>query len=250
MDYKELLNLGLSEKEAKVYLSSLELGKDVVQNIAKKANVNRATTYVIIDSLTKKGLMSSFFEGKKQYFYAESPEKLNLLFREEAMSIQRKQEYLDKLLPNLKALNIKNQEKPVVRYFEGKRGLRTMNEEFFSVKHDEEVRHIFSLDLLNTIFTKEERAYMKIQRTNKGVKSKAIVNDDDGLIYNTDEKRMIIPSKKYEITSDIALFGDKIRIATQKGDLLGMIIENKEICNTLKILFDLAIENLEKKEKD
>ena len=52
---KELQDLGLSEKEAKVYLTALEMGAETAQNIAKKANVNRATTYVQIDSLKAKG---------------------------------------------------------------------------------------------------------------------------------------------------------------------------------------------------
>ena len=41
---KELQKIGLSEKEAKVYLAALELGQASVQNIARKAEVNRATT--------------------------------------------------------------------------------------------------------------------------------------------------------------------------------------------------------------
>ena len=76
MDYRELNYLGLNEKEAKVYLAALELGKSSVQNIAKKADVNRATTYVVIEALIKRGLMSSANENKKQYFIAEAPEKL------------------------------------------------------------------------------------------------------------------------------------------------------------------------------
>lgn len=70
---KELQNLGLSEKEAKVYTTSLELGPDTVQNIAKESGINRATTYVQIGTLKEKGLISEFEKGKKTYFVAESP---------------------------------------------------------------------------------------------------------------------------------------------------------------------------------
>ena len=38
---RELQEIGLNEKEAKVYLATLELGQSVVQDIAKKAGVNR-----------------------------------------------------------------------------------------------------------------------------------------------------------------------------------------------------------------
>ena len=48
---KELEHLGLSDKEAKVYLAALEMGPSPVQDISHKAHVNRATTYVMIESL-------------------------------------------------------------------------------------------------------------------------------------------------------------------------------------------------------
>ena len=41
--------------------------------------------------------------------------------------------------------------------------------------------------------------------------------------------------------------GNKVRIISQKGLSSGIIIENKEIANTLKTLFDLAINSLKKK---
>ena len=61
---RELVEIGLNEKEAKVYLASLELGQSAVQGISSRSGVNRATTYFIIEGLTAKGLISSFHQGK------------------------------------------------------------------------------------------------------------------------------------------------------------------------------------------
>jgi sugar-specific transcriptional regulator TrmB len=244
MDYRELVNLGLSEKEAKVYLAALELGKSAVQKIAQKAEVNRATTYVILESLMKKGLVSSYMDGKKQYFVAEAPEKLSILFREQEIVLQRKLSHLEKLLPELKSLEIsKNDNRPTVRYFEGKDGLRAMAEELYITKNEDEARMLYSYDLLSEIFSKEEILSMRKRRQNKKIKVNSIINDELKRL-ESDSTRFIIPSKKYPITSDIALFGNKVRIATQKGNLAGLIIENKEISDTFKILFDLAWEYL------
>lgn len=239
MNYRELVNLGLSEKEAKVYLAALELGKSPVQQIASKAGVNRATTYVIIGSLTKKGLMSSYHEGKKQFFCAEDPEKLNILFRNQEQELERKQNYLKKLLPELEALNISKPEKPVVRYFEGKEGLRAMSAEFYIRSKDKQARMIYSSDLLRKIFSDEEIVAMRRRRQKSKIKVKAIVNDDQKFLVS-DSRRYILPASEFPITSDIAFYGNKVRIATQKKPYAGLIIENKEIANTLKLLFDLA----------
>lgn len=256
MDHRELVNLGLTDKEAKVYLAALELGKTPVQKIAQKAGVNRATTYVVIKGMMKKGLMSSYHEDKKQFFFAESPEKLNILFKNQEQELKRKQEYLEKILPELKGLNIAKEGKPVVRYFEGKEGMRAMGEEFFLTKHIEPARMIFSYDLLSNVFSESEQSEMRKKRLKKQVKVRSIMNDELNRVGSNKvpfAEDMIVSAKKYPITSDIAFFGDKVRIATQKGDLVGLIIENKEIANTLKTLFDLASEyakTINKNKKD
>jgi HTH-type transcriptional regulator, sugar sensing transcriptional regulator len=249
MDHRELVNLGLTDKEAKVYLAALELGKSPVQKIAQKAGVNRATTYVIIEGMMKKGLMSSYHEDKKQFFFAESPEKLSILFKNQEQELKRKQEYLEKLLPELKGLNVAKEGRPVVRYFEGKEGMRALAEEFYLSKHTDPARMIYSHDLLMDIFSGDEIIAMRKRRQSGGTRVLSIVNDEQDKL-KSDAVKAIIPTKKYPITSDIAIFGDKVRIATQKGDLSGMIIENKEISNTLKILFDLAWEESKRVDKN
>ncbi len=242
MNYRELTYLGLSEKEAKVYLATLELGKASVQNISKKAEVNRATTYVVIEALMKKGLMTSIEQNKKQYFQAEPPEKLRMLFESMETEIVRKLDYLDKMLPELKVLYATQKGKPVVRYFEGKEGMKAMFEEFFIDKHTEPARMIFSNDLLFDYFTDDELNNFIKRSISKGVKVRSIFNDEKKQI-EIEDGDFRIDAEKYPITSDIAIFGNKVRIATQRGGLVGLIIENKEIADTLKTLFELAFKN-------
>src|SRR3990167_6712494 len=81
---KELMSLGLKDKEVVVYLSCLELGPSPAQVIAKKAGVVRATTYVILEELMNMGLVTKYKEGKKTMFSAEAPRQLlRLLERQE-----------------------------------------------------------------------------------------------------------------------------------------------------------------------
>ena len=103
---EQLRHLGLSENEAKVYMAMLELGPSVVVEIARKAGTNRPTTYVQIESLKEKGLVSTQIKGKKQYFIAESPEKLELLIDNELKTVENKKGELKTFLPEL--LNLFN----------------------------------------------------------------------------------------------------------------------------------------------
>jgi HTH-type transcriptional regulator, sugar sensing transcriptional regulator len=240
MNYKELVYLGLSEKEAKVYLSSLELGKSSVQNIAKKADINRATAYIVIESLMKKGLMSSIDENKKQYFMAEAPEKLKLLFQEQEIELQKRVEHLNKLLPVIKAIQKNDSDKPIVKYYEGREGVKAMVDDFLDTR-DKMVRMIYPVDLLNKNFSDTERKINRDARLKKDIKTRVLYTYQDGELKSTpDGERRKISNDKYPIHADIALFEDKVRIVSLKNKVFGIVIENKDIADTFKSIFDLT----------
>lgn len=49
-----LRELGLTDKEAELYLASLSLGTASIAGLAKKAELKRPTTYLIVDTLLQK----------------------------------------------------------------------------------------------------------------------------------------------------------------------------------------------------
>ena len=55
---EKLQKFGLSEKEAKIYLALLELGTATVSDIAEKAEINRSNTYVLLNSIAERDLVS------------------------------------------------------------------------------------------------------------------------------------------------------------------------------------------------
>src|SRR3989344_453122 len=117
---RELQDLGLAEKEAKVYLAALEIGRATADQLAKQAKIVRPTAYVQIKSLMEKGLMSTYEEGKKTYFAPESPEALRRVLDKQKESIRTQEDELKRLLPELSRLFEGAGERPVVRFFEGK----------------------------------------------------------------------------------------------------------------------------------
>jgi sugar-specific transcriptional regulator TrmB len=80
MNANYLKNLGLSEKEIKIYLNLLENGILSVRGLAQVSGLNRGSVYDILKNLQEKGLVSYFHKDTKQNFIAENPEKiLNIL---------------------------------------------------------------------------------------------------------------------------------------------------------------------------
>lgn len=99
-----LLKLGLSEKEAKVYLAALTLGSAPAAKIAQQAGVNRPVTYVILEKLAQMKLVTYYDKGKIQTYTAESPERLSLILQEQEREIKRTYAELEEKLPELQSL--------------------------------------------------------------------------------------------------------------------------------------------------
>lgn len=246
----QLKNIGLSDKEAKVYLSSLELGSATAQQISQKATVNRATTYVQIESLTSKGLMSSFEKGKKTFFNAESPEFLSKLVQKEKGEILDKENALKQVFPELKTLFEYAGDRPKVRFFEGKEGLKTIQEDFLKTK-DKKIETVFNRDVIDKIFSEKERASYTQRRKDKKIFVRSLYVKKENMMEPSDlfTERRWVPSDKFPISSDIAVYGDKIFITAFEGRPIGIIIESKEVANTLRSVFYLAWEAAEKYNK-
>ncbi len=245
---RDLIGIGLNKKEAKIYLASLELGQSTVQDIAKKSDINRATAYFVIETLMKSGLMSSFYKGKKQYFVAADPDRLMEVLEQEKNTIEKREESLKKLLPQLQSIKLKHKG-PVVKYYEGKEGIRTMIEELVK-KSMGDVMMAYSVDAVNNIFSEKERKTSREKRIRKGLKTNVIYTYRDGVLENTpDGERRKIPTEKFPLTCDVAIYDDYIRIASLGEKLVGIVIEDKDITNSLRSVFKLAWEAAEKYQK-
>ena len=88
--FNNLINIGFSEKEANVYLALLELGKRTVSAIARKAGINRTTTYDVLESLAAKNLITISGKQPLQEYMAESPDKIAIFIEKQIEQKKRK----------------------------------------------------------------------------------------------------------------------------------------------------------------
>lgn len=75
LEIKSLVNIGLNEKEAVVYISLCELGEATAYKIYKKTQIKEPTVYVILEQLKKKNLVLNIPNNKKKLFIAVSLDK-------------------------------------------------------------------------------------------------------------------------------------------------------------------------------
>ncbi len=239
---EELGHLGLSEKEAKVYVGLLELVQANVQAIAKKAGVNRPTAYVVLDSLVKKGLCSTFEKDKKAFYLAENPENLELFLDLQERELHERREHLDKVLGDLKTIySLQGDERPFVKFFEGKEGLLAARNESYA-KSGDTVRTLYPLEGFQDFYSEAERKVGHEERNAKDIFAKVLYTADAGEIAPDKSRDTLkIASEKYPLAADVSLFGDsKVRITSLSSKLSGVMLDDPEIYKTFVSLFELA----------
>lgn len=244
---KKLEEIGLNEKEARVYIAVLELGQGSASDIAKKSGVNRATTYFTLENLMKAGLVSASNEGKKQMFIPEDPAQIENIIIKQQRELEQKKRGLKNVVNELNTINSASVKKPIVKYYLGKEGIIRMASTSFDEVENEEMWLAFSKEERDKLISENENAKLIQKRIGRSVKSNVIYNSDsETLESNKTSLRIKINNKKYPLPADIAVFGDKIRL-TSFRDQIGIIIENKDIAKTLKSVFKLAIESAQNK---
>lgn len=234
---KILLNIGLTDKESKLYLASLALGPSVITEIAKKAGINRVTAYDIMERLIYKGFINYYHEQNSKYFSPTDPEII-------VFETERKTTELKKALPDLQRIYAKNPH-PHVQYFEGLEGIKKLYADTLTSK----------TDIINYSNSKEIRIHWPeydeeyvAERIKKKIFLKGIAPYDDyGRKVQSDDKASyrefrLVPGDQFTFTNEINIYDDKVAISSFTNELIGMIIQSQAIADTQRDIFKMAWE--------
>lgn len=245
---KYLQQIGLSEKEAEIYVALLQYNNASVNDLAKKTKVNRTTIYPVLETLAKKGLVSEIQIDKKTHYQAEPPERLETFIERQKVVLDENSKRLVDIIPQLKSIQRESGERPVVKYFEGREGIISSMEDMYGSGIKEKTTFlIYPKDLLIGLFKKEETDRYRSLRLKNNIKSKSLYTFKNGEVPSTaDGERVKINEKEYPITCDISIYGDYVRINTLKEKLAGISIKSKDFAETMRSLFRIAFDNLKK----
>ena len=169
-------DLGLSKKEARVYVANLMLGPATVQKIADHADIKRVTTYVILESLAGLGLVSHSNQGKKTYFTAEDPISLRRLLQKKEQQVAEQKTSFEGILPELQKLKNLPAESPNVRFYEGAEGIKSIFSSFYA-SHADEVDMVYgmsNLDQLHAFYPEMAQRLSNPERVNYKIPSRFI----------------------------------------------------------------------------
>lgn len=239
---KTLEKIGLSQKQAYVYLALLDLGEANMTDIAKKARMKRPTVYLIIEELEMLGLAASVLKGKKKIYSAAHPKRLSELTKFRANQVEES-------MPELLARYGKDSEKPKVQMFEGADGVgKAYQEAYTYLSTKEEGLWLGNITYLKERFPEVLRVYNKMIKELKNPKIRELIyGGDQAREWVDDMQATLSPHHKIKYTpetnfgfTDQLIIGNKIIFFSFGEKVFVLIVENKELAQTQRALFEMA----------
>jgi sugar-specific transcriptional regulator TrmB len=238
----KLEQIGLTEKEAKIYLAMLELGETNIERISKKSKVKRSTVYDIIDSLKERGLAGSTIKNQKKHYFAVDPRELE-------NTIDEKKNILKDIMPQLLSITNLIDKKPKISFYEGEEGLKEVYMD--TLKYPNQPLWAWVTDDIFDILGEDFAKYYIPKRVKNKIWAYVIAPDTKELReYKSKDveslrQTRIVKSSTFLTEVEIDLYGDhKICILSFK-EKIGLIIQSEKIFKTLKSIFDFQWNELE-----
>ncbi|MES3005059.1 MAG: helix-turn-helix domain-containing protein [Patescibacteria group bacterium] len=232
----ELKKVGLLSSEITVYKFLLSSGLSSPPDIAQGTKLLRPNVYGVLKSLRRMNLIDVRQKGKRILYLAKDPEAL-------IVSLENKKEAIESILPDLRDLFKSEKNKPSTRYYYGLEEIKTIFKECGDAK---EILFIVTTDKLFTTYSSFFDKF-RSDMTKQGVFIKDI------LTYGSKES-VAIPTKEtmkgyydYRVLSgdnnsyptSIRIWGDNVALVTLEESAIGMVITNKAMAETFKMIFNV-----------
>jgi len=234
---EKLAEIGIEEKPARVYLAALEIGGGLASEIGQRAGVERTHTYHLLEQLIQEGLIYRSERGNRLIFAAQSPKKIEKM-------IESRLERAKSLIPELLILEGSNTTKPNFKLFEGIEGIKQLFEETLDLPRGTETLAYSAAESIHDYLKEYVPEYLK-RRVRKGITQRAIAEDsEDAREHQKNDQAelretRLVDREKFPFKNEVNIFGNKIMIASYR-DLMGVIIESKNIADTQRAIFELA----------
>ncbi|MDO8621627.1 MAG: helix-turn-helix domain-containing protein [bacterium] len=227
---------GFDEKEARVYVALLELGEAVVTDVARRAELKRSITYVLLHRLMERGFVSELPGRKVQRFTAVDPQRV-------VTNIQSNFNALKQLLPVLRAAHNVGVSRPRIEVFEGAEGVASV---YHSFELGREGRFMAAMAQHEARFPTEVKRWIAGLRSGLiTTRVRHLVPDDAAgrrfalaLKGVTTQVVRFLP-KGVNVSLDFGIVDDRVAI-TSFEPLYIVTMKSEPIATSMTTLFDLA----------
>jgi len=232
-----LQTYGFSDKEAKIYLTTLELGSSIVSTIARRSEIKRVTVYALLNDMKRKWWVNEITKDEIKYYSVIGPD---LLWKQ----LEQKCDIFKEKIPELLSIADKFGNKPKIQFFEWATWLKHLYNEL--LKNKEPLFAFLSDDDIAPELQKYLNTTFVVQRKKQGIHSSVIVRD-------TSANKQYLQSVKNDKLTDVRLvkddlagiewelilfWEDKIACALYASqELMWYTIQSKQLYTSLKSIF-------------
>jgi HTH-type transcriptional regulator, sugar sensing transcriptional regulator len=240
-----LIDLGLSEKEAKVYLALLPLEKATAYTVAIRSGLKKPTAYVILDNLVSKGFVLKIPQKDRHCFIAKSPRECLAMAREKISTAEE-------MLPELMAMQKKKDEKVSVSYYEGFNGVREMYRQLLENMKKKPLSErsfvaFYAHQKHTPDFLQKYWRELNEEYINAGIRRNAVTTLHPSIKYYLEKgvKERLgmdlhpLPEKDYSSNISVEVYDNYTQIISHRY-LQGILIENPDIADVMKQIFNLV----------
>ncbi len=231
MDIRKLEQIGLDRKEALVYMALLELKETQAGELSKKAEINRTTTYDVLEKLIGRGLVTYVISARKKVFHPVKPKIL-------LEKIKEREKIAEEIMPDLNKIFEGGKREEEADIYHGKKGIKTIlddilgHEEYVAFGSSGEFLHIMKHDFV--IFQKKKKTL--------GIKSRIIQSDSarkDKELKKTAYATFRYISDEFSAPSTSIIYGDKLAIIVWAETPLATVITSKQVADSYRKYFEL-----------
>lgn len=243
MNIELLTRIGLTKSQAKAYIALIKHGKLSAPELAEKIGETRTNCYMVLDKLTELGLVNKDESGKKLSYQPTNPTNLERLSEQRRKDVLETEKQVRDSMPQLLNYFYTYQNRPGVRFFEGKEGIKRMYEDqrrtgkdIYFIRSDADV-NVLGQNLYKHL---EQRAKLGIHA--HGIEPA----EEDNMRYGREnDKRMLrdmvwAPPECFNAPVNVYVYGDKTALVSYGEEVIGTIIESPQIAEAMKQIFALV----------
>lgn len=238
--HSALKNLGLSEKEAAIYLALLQGGQATAYQLANRSGLKKPTTYVILDELIERGAARKLMQRRGAIYVATDPVEL-------FVEARNRFENAESALPQLRALAQGDKKTISASYFEGMTGIKEMYKKLVQKTAGKTCVGFYAHEKDTPKELREYWSVLNAEMVKQKIKLRGVTTVDATTKEYLEFKKMPrelldikgLSPKEYSSNVSIEVYGDCTQIVSHQY-VQGLLIQNPDIANVMRQIFEIV----------
>ena len=235
-----LTKIGLTSKEAQIYLYLLENGYRTAAQLADAIGEKRTNIYMLLEGLKEKQVLTVDESKRVRVFGAADPGQLQKLLQREQEKQQQALGALKVVLPQLRVQYSLTSDKPGVTHTAGEEGYKLLLDDM--VRSTTEVLLVASNDVPPNSSVLDELRNRLYKRKEAGVRTRALFHSDE----KRDSHKAEFAERGIELRflgeqpfrGEVVVYEDNVTFTVYEPSLVVTVVTNKAIADTMRIMFE------------